>query len=254
MSGYSFIIEDMIWSFSRLSSFHQCPYSWKLAYIDCIKGENNFFAEYGTLIHEILEKYAKGEVEIYELSSIFQESFKKAIPHKAPPNKYVKLDQTYLASGIAYFEGFEGFGDFEIIAVEKEINFKINNLNIKGFIDLLVKDKEGNLHIIDHKSSDPKSVKSAKAKEYWKQMTLYAMAIYDEYGIYPKQLHLNAFRKQQWFTIDFDEAQVDVVKNWVIDTADKIMIEEKFAPLSDGYFCNFLCNFRNKICEYKEKL
>ena len=85
-------------------------------------------------------------------------------------------------------------------------------------------------------------------------MTLYAMAIYDEYGIYPKQLHLNAFRKQQWFTIDFDEAQVDVVKNWVIDTADKIMIEEKFAPLSDGYFCNFLCNFRNKICEYKEKL
>jgi RecB family exonuclease len=247
---YSFLIEDMVWSFSRLSSFYQCPYAWKMAYIDCVKGENNFFAEYGSHIHGILEKFSKGEAEIYELSSLYEDEYKNAIVHNAPPNKFVDLNQSYYDSGLAYLDNFEGFGDFKIIGVEKEINFKINNIKVKGYIDLLVEDKDGNLHIIDHKSSDPKSAKSEKAKEYWKQMTLYAIGVYNEYGKYPVKLHINAFRKQQWFTVDFNINQAEEVKKWVIDTVDKITKEVKYAPLSDKYFCNFLCNYRN-CCEYK---
>lgn len=251
MSDYDFLIEDMVWSFSRLNSFHQCPYQFKLQYIDCIKGENNFFAEYGTNIHEILEKFSKGEAEIYELSSIYEERYGDIVVHSAPPNKYVDLNQTYYDSGLDYLNNFEGFGDYEILGVEEEFLFEVDDIKVKGFIDLLVKDKDDNLHVIDHKSSDPKSAKSKKAQEYWKQMTLYSIPVFEKYGVYPKQLHINAFRKQQWFTVDFDIKVVDEVKKWVVDTVSEIIREEKFAPLSDGYFCNFLCNFRNGQCEYK---
>lgn len=247
---YSFLIEDMVWSFSRLNSFLQCPYQFKTSYIDCEKGIQNFFAEFGSHCHGILEKYCKNEAEIYELADIYAQTYYEAMNFSAPPNKYVDLNQSYYDSGLAYFENFEGFGDYEIIGVEKEVKFKINNINVKGYIDLLVKDKEGNLHIIDHKSSDPKSAKSEKAREYWKQMTLYAIGVYEEYGVYPVKLHINAFRKQQWFTVDFNINEVQKVKDWVVETVDKIMKETKFAPLSDKYFCNFLCNFRNN-CEYK---
>jgi RecB family exonuclease len=240
----------MVWSFSRLNSFLQCPHQFKTQYIDCEKGIQNFFAEYGSHCHDILEKFSKNEAEIYELANIYQNTFRENINFTAPPNKFVDLNKSYYDSGLEYFENFEGFGDYEIVGVEKAVSFKINNIKVKGYIDLLLKDKEGNLHIVDHKSSDPKSAKSEKAMEYWKQMTLYSIGVFEEYGVYPVKLHINAFRKHQWFTVDFNISQVDEIKKWVIDTVDKIMKETKFAPLSDKYFCNFLCNFRN-ICEYK---
>jgi ATP-dependent helicase/DNAse subunit B len=248
--NYSFLIEDMVWSFSRLNSFLQCPYQFKTQYIDCERGIQNFFAEFGSHCHGILEKYCKNEAKLCELADIYTKTYNKAINFTAPPNKFVDLNQTYYDSGLEYFNNFKGFGNYEIVGVEKEVKFNINNIKIKGYIDLLMKDKEGNLHIIDHKSSDPKSAKSEKAMEYWKQMTLYAIGVYEEYGQYPVKLHINAFRKQQWFKIDFDINQVQIVKDWVVETVDKIMKETKYLPLSDDYFCRFLCNFRN-TCEYK---
>lgn len=250
MSKYEFAIDEMIWSFSRLNSFHQCKWQFKLQYIDCLKGENNFFGEYGSFLHNILEKYAKGELEVYELSSVYKKEYFGAINYPAPPNKFVDLNEIYYNAGKDYLNNFDGFEDYEILEVEKEFIFELEGLKIKGFIDLLVKDKEGNLHIIDHKSSDPKSAKSKKAKEYWNQLYLYSIPIKDEYGVYPKQLHINAFRKQDWFTIDFDENEIDKIKTWVIDTVKMINEEEDWKPKSDAFFCNFLCNFRN-ICEYK---
>lgn len=248
--SYEFLIEDMIWSFSRLNSFYQCPWQFKLQYIDCNKGEGNFFAEFGTKIHGILEDYAKGKLEIYELADTYEKTYTDTVIHKAPPNKYVDLNQKYYDSGYEYLMNFEGFGNYEIVAAEKEINFKINNINVKGYIDLLLKDKEGNFIIADHKSSAVKSKTSEKAKEYIKQMTLYAIGIYEEYGVYPKELHINAFRENKYYVVPFNINEVENVKQWVLDTVNLIMKEEKWLPKSDNYFCNWLCNFRGS-CEYR---
>ena len=250
MSNYNFLIEDFTWSFSRLNSFYTCPAMWKLSYIDCEKGLSNSFADFGTFCHELLEKYANGEAEIYELASMYEEGYAQAVPLPFPPNKYVSLADKYYQAGLDYMENFEGFGDYEIIEAEKELKFKIDNYNITGYIDLLLKDKDGGLHIYDHKSSTVKSKTSEKAKEYWKQMYLYSIGIYEEYKIYPKQIHINAFKEGKVYTIDFDEKEVEKVKQWVLDTIDLIKKETKFLPKSDSFFCNFICNFRN-TCDFK---
>lgn len=249
MADYKFLIENMTFSFSRLSSYHQCPYQFKLQYIDCEDGIQNFFSDFGTLCHSILERYLKGELEIYELSATYEKEFKEAVSHKAPPNKYVDLNESYFQQGKDYFDTFEGL-KYEIVAVEKEICINIDGIKFTGFIDALIKDKNGDYAIIDHKSSDPKSANSEKAKEYWKQMTLYSIGIFDEYGVYPKVLNINAFRKQQWFSKELEETSVEEAKKWVIDTVDKLMNEEDWLPKSDFYFCNWLCNFRN-FCPYR---
>jgi ATP-dependent exoDNAse (exonuclease V) beta subunit len=246
----SFIIDDMTFSFSRLNSFHQCKHLFYLQYIECLKGESNFFAEYGSYAHEILEKYAKGELESYELSTEYKNNYSKSIIHPAPPNKYVNLEESYFEAGLDYFDNFDGFDGFDVLAIEKEVDFQINNIKITGFIDLLVKDKDNKLHIIDHKSSDPKSAKSKKAQEYWGQMYLYSIPIIEEYDQYPSQLHINAFRKKDWFTIDFDKKGIDKIKKWVIDTVELIKNEEEWNPTINEFFCSFLCNHRNR-CEYR---
>jgi RecB family exonuclease len=247
---YSFIIDNMTFSFSRLNSFLQCPYQFKLQYINEIKGVQNFFAEYGSYCHSILEKYSKNELSMFELASEYEKNYWQSINFKAPPNKYVDLNQSYYEQGLDYFENFMGFESYEILEVEKEVNFKIDKYKFTGYIDLLLKDKNENLHVVDHKSSDPKSKNSEKAQEYFKQMYFYSIPIFEEYGKYPVQLHINAFRKQQWFTEDFDINKVEEVKNWALETINKIKMETKFLPKSDHYFCSFLCNFRNGICEY----
>lgn len=246
----SIILDDFIWSFSRLNSFYQCKHQFKLQYINCDEGEGNFFSEYGTHLHNILEMFAKGELECYELSSVYKEDFDNVIKHPAPPNKYVDLRESYYNAGLNYLNEFEDFGDYEIVEVEKEFIFEIEGIKVKGVIDLLVRDKDGNLIITDHKSSDPKTAKSEKAKEYWKQMYLYSIHVKEEYGTYPVKLCINAFRKGYWLSIDFDEKEVEKVKKWVLDTVDLISKEEEFKPTINEFFCKFLCNFRN-TCEYR---
>lgn len=249
--NYEFLIEDMKWSFSRLNSYYTCPYMWKLSYIDCEKGLSNSFADFGTFCHSLLEKYANREAEMYELSSMYESGYKEAVPLRFPPNKYVSLADKYYQSGLDYFENFEGFGDFEVVEAEKELEFFIDKYKVTGYIDLLLKDREGNLHIYDHKSSTVKSKNSEKAKEYWKQMYLYSMGIYDEYKVYPKQIHINAFKENTIYTMDFDINEINKVKQWVLDTIKILKQEEKFLPKSDYFFCNFICNFKNGICPYK---
>ena len=246
---YNSIIENMKWSFSRLNSLDTCPHMWKLTYLDHEEGVSNSFADFGTFAHEILEKYAKGEAEIYELASMYEEEYNKAVPLPFPPNKYVSLADKYYEAGLNYFENFEGFGDYEIVQAEKELEFTVDKYKVTGYIDLLLKDKDGNFHIFDHKSSTVKSAKSDKAKEYWKQMYLYSIAIYQEYGVYPVKLHINAFKEGKIYTIDFDIEEIEKVKKWVVDTIEILKKEREFLPKSNSFFCKFVCSYRNS-CEY----
>jgi RecB family exonuclease len=251
MSEFDFIIDGFKWSFSRLNAYHTCPHMFKLQYIDCEKGIQNFFSDFGSHAHSLLERYAKGELEKFELAQVYEDEYKEKITFSAPPNKYKDLNQSYYDDGLRYFENFDGF-DFEMVAVEKQVDFCIDDIEITGFIDLLVKDKEGNLHIIDHKSSAVKSPKTEKAKEYWKQMYLYSIPVFLEYGVYPKQLHINAFREDAWYTIDFDENEIQNTKNWVIDTVNAIKAENLWFPKESDYFCSYICNHRNGNCIYKK--
>lgn len=52
MSG---IPKDTKWSFSRLTTYRQCPQAFKLQYIDRVPQEGNFYSDYGTYAHELLE-------------------------------------------------------------------------------------------------------------------------------------------------------------------------------------------------------
>lgn len=73
--GDAAIPPETKWSFSRLATFEQCPLAYKLQYIDRVSNENNAFAEYGTHCHEILEKWAKGELPDFLMASEYEEGY-----------------------------------------------------------------------------------------------------------------------------------------------------------------------------------
>lgn len=256
-----FLLDTMTWSFSRLNSFYNCRYEWKLRYIDCNKSENGFFGEYGSLIHKILEKYEKGELSLFELNDYYEEHFSKSVPHDAPPNKYVDIKQSYYEKGLDYFNNIDlDLDKYEILGVEKEVRFQIAGKDFVGYIDLLLKEKEtGKIIILDHKSASIKTLKNGKVsksdqehvREFIRQLCLYAIPIIEEYG-HVDELWWNLFKDRNWLKMPFKKEDYDEAIQWAKDTLALIENEREWLPNnSSSYYCSYLCGQRNHACEYK---
>ena len=256
-----FLLDTMTWSFSRLNSFYNCPYEWKLRYIDCNKSENGFFGEYGSLIHKILEKYEKGELSLFELNDYYEEHFSENVPHDAPPNKYVDIKQSYYEKGIDYFNNIDlDLDKYEVLGVEKEVRFQIAEKDFVGYIDLLLKEKEtGKIIILDHKSASIKTLKNGKVsksdqehvREFIRQLCLYAIPIIEEYG-HVDELWWNLFKDRNWLKMPFKKEDYDEAIQWAKDTLALIENEREWLPNnSSSYYCSYLCGQRNHACEYK---
>lgn len=260
MDELDFLLDTMTWSFSRLNSFYNCPYEFFLHYIQCNKSENGFFGEYGTLIHTILEKYAKGELSLFELNQYYEEHFNECIPHNTPPNKYVDIRQSYYDKGMEYLDNIDLYlENYEILGVEKKVNFKIKDKDFVGYIDLLVRDKETNeIIIIDHKSASIKILKNGSISkpdrrhflEFKRQLYLYSIPIIKEYGSVSK-LKWNMFKEQKWIEVSWKQEEYDEAVQWAEDTLELIERETLWLPNPDYYYCHYLCGQRNNACEYK---
>lgn len=240
------------WSFSRLNAFNTCKYMFYITYIEGNRGEDNSFAQYGTLVHDILEKYATGEYLIFELSDKFIDNFNKVITYDFPPNKFVDLKENYFKQGKAYFDNFDGWEMYKIITAEEEVEFKIDGYKLGGFIDLLVRNVlTDELEVIDHKSKSGFKNKEEK-NHYLLQLYLYSIPIKEKYGQYPNKLKFNMFRKGKWEEEEFKYAKLEMAKQWVIDTIKNIEKETEFAPTKDDFFCKYLCSHRN-TCQYNQE-
>jgi RecB family exonuclease len=240
------------YSFSKLSSFHQCKYGYYLTYIAKEKGIENAFSQYGTFVHGLLERYETGELEVYELCDEFIKGYSDNVTFAFPPNRFVDLRESYFKDGVAYLENFDGFDEYEILAVEDEFLEDVDgDFNLKGFIDLVLRDSDGGITIIDHKSK-AKFASKQEQKRYARQLYVYSLRVLRRWGVYPKKLIFNMFRKQKTVEIDFNEADYDESVSWMKSTVSEIRNCKSWNASPDEFMCNHLCNHREG-CEFKVK-
>ena len=269
------MLDNKVWSFSSINCYKNCPKCFYLSYLQepSLNKDENAFAQWGTLGHSLFERYANGELELYELFSAYENEYNEKVTLKFPPNKYVDLGTSYHDNGLEYFKNFDGFPDnWEIVDSEREINLTINGNVFIGFIDLLVKDKDtGKYIIVDHKSKSYFKDDNER-DEYARQLYLYSLYVKEEFGEYPSHLIFNMFRANDVVTIPFDEKSLLNTVEWFSDTLnniksstnfdDKITIlfKQKNKPLKsfkkNDFFCNYLCSVRsycNRSKDYKKK-
>lgn len=246
---YKDILDKIVWSFSSVNNYCTCPYGFKLSYIEKKSKVDNAFAEFGGFVHSLLEKYFKGEVEFFELATLYEEEYNINVLHSFPEFKFCDLADKYYQSGLEYFKSFEGLSDrYEILGVEQKINLTIKNKPFVGYIDLILKDKnDGQYVIVDHKSKS--KFKNKKEKEhYLLQLYLYSLYIKEQYGTYPKSLKFNMFRAKDWVSEDFEESRLEDAINWFDITTDLIYSDTTFPKNKDDFFCKNLCGVR-KHCK-----
>ena len=248
-------MEDWTWSHSRIDSYNNCPYNFFCHYILGEKEEPMFYSTFGSFVHEIFRKYFTGEIHDDEVLSEFITNFSDNVIGYRPQESTV---EKYINSVVDYFSNFHGFG-LNTIAVEKYVSFKLGDVKMQGYIDLVAADEEGKIYVIDHKSRELKQRSNRKKPtlsdleldEMLKQLYIYSGAIKSEYGSFPDYLCFNCYRNGQFIKEEFNEELFNEVCERVEKEVNLIMDEDKFCPREEYYKCRFICGFGNE-CVYHQ--
>ena len=174
-------------SFSELKVWNDCSFKHKLQYVDKIKiFTSNEYTTFGTAIHETNEMTLLNKVERGAAYSYFLECFDRELSAIVLTEKSEKLvnEMKEQAKGIlddVYPALGKYFGEYEVVSTEEQLLEKIKdiefNFNFKGFIDLVIKTKDGKYHIIDWKTcSWGWDIQKKTAP-----MTTYQLTFYKEY-------------------------------------------------------------------------
>lgn len=266
---YAEELKEMTWSFSRVHSYEQCPYEFYLNYLfrdengnRIYEGEDNFYGAYGSFCHSLLEQILSQKISIDDAYIKYQEEYDDALSQF---NVRETIIDKYFYLGLDYFGhlSFDWLKDYDVLGIEKRINFKIDAYQFVGYIDLLVREKKtGDIIVIDHKSSEyplgkrgaVKKTKQESYDSYKKQLYLYSKAVIDEYGQAPKMLVWNYYKEQKWLEIPFAKDEYEEALMWATDTIHRIERDTEFVSHMEHFYCTQLCRFRREThtCEYAD--
>ena len=245
-----------LYSHSRLSSFEQCPYKYKLHYIDKVKTEveESVEAFMGVRVHETLEKlysdlrYQKKN-SLDELLGFLNDEWEKnwndsiiIVKKEYGPENYQKMAQKFVTD---YYNRYDPFDQTKTIAIEERILINLDDsgdYKLQGYIDRLTETSDGHYEIHDYKTNSrlplPEYIQNDR------QLALYSIGVKNRYPD-AKDVrliwHFVAFDKEIDSTRT-DEELAELKRN-TVQLIDIIESEEQF-PTNPSRLCDW--------CEYKE--
>lgn len=253
---YRELMNDMVWSYTRLTCYEDCKYRWYLQYLYHEKETPQFYSSYGSFMHKLLEKYYNNQLTKDKLPTWFLLNFQNEVQGDRPSASIVSK---YINQGCNYLKSFDDF-PFNKVSTEERMEFKIGEHSFVGYIDYLG-EKDGEYYIIDNKSRDlkPKSgkkkptLKDKELDEMSKQLYLYAAGVKQKYGKFPVALCFNCFRTGMFIKLEFDKQKYDETIQWALDTIEEIKNTSNFTPNRQYFSCKYICGFSDSCCYWQER-
>ena len=240
------------WSYSRLQQFHSCKYGWLQKYVFEVPQQKLFFSEYGKLMHELLADVLSDSTTWQAAESEYIRRFHGVLGCHEPPGS---IKASYFMDGLRFLrDGGATLDWLQPLDIEQYVEFEIEGNPFCGFIDLVARDAEGALCIVDHKSRAlkergvrrPKS--NALLDEYLRQLYLYSVPVTAQYGP-PDYLIFNCFRTGTLIKEPFSQTAFDETVAWALRTIEGILQEQDWLPCEDLWKCRYLCDMAGE-CEY----
>jgi RecB family exonuclease len=249
--SYRPLIEEMVWSYSRIESFEDCPYRWFLKYISKCSEEPKFYASFGSFMHKLIEMYYRGQLTKEDMLTKYLTDFSKEVQGVRPSESITK---NYIRCGAEYLRSFQPL-NFEMVDVEKRVRFDIDGIPFIGYIDYLGL-KDGKYYIVDNKSRNlqPRSkrakptVKDKELDSMLKQLYIYSAAIKQEYGVFPEALCFNCFRTGTFIEEPFNEEAYHSAIDWAKNMVEDIKNTDEFYPNREFFSCYYICGVSGDCC------
>ncbi len=220
-------------SYSQFALWCQCPYSWKLQYVDkALPFTDNIHTLFGTSMHEVLQEYIRvmytdsiKEADKLILHEELEDRLKKnfmEIKMRNGGEEFCSKDEMteFYNDGLRILEFFKRKrGDYfskkgyELLGIETALNYDLpNNLKFKGFIDLIIKDNIRNrIKIIDIKTSSWGWNKYTKAdKNKTDQLLLYKSFYSKQHDVPLDRIDVEYFivKRKLYENTDFPQKRV----------------------------------------------
>jgi hypothetical protein len=145
-------------SFSAIKDASECPYRFKLGNIDKIRlRKQSIDTIFGTLLHNCIQDYLFQNIDIEVVKKKFIRIWKRFCKLYVKHLNWQKISQ-FLFAGVNIIKhvpaAFEGY---TAIAVEEKLEIPIGekheHVNFKGYVDLVLKNKDDKLLIADLKTA-----------------------------------------------------------------------------------------------------
>ena len=249
----NYLIDSMVWSHSRITSYLGCPYQFYLKYICGEVERPMFFSGYGSLIHELLARYYGGSASI---SQVLNEYLCRFTDETSGSRVSGNIKASFFEQGVSLLKALSPIPG-EVLSIEEKVFFDVGDRKFIGFIDLVHRDENGALCILDHKSRDlkPRSKRAKPTKtdqeldQYLRQLYLYAIPVAMKYGQNPDFLEFNCYRTGVRIKERFCTEKLEETKQWALQTIEQISAEKEWSPNVDSWRCRHLCGLSD-VCDY----
>lgn len=244
-----------VYSHSRLSCFEQCPYKFKLKYLDKVETdvEQSVEAFLGSRVHETLEKLYK-DLEFHKVNSLedllcflgseWENHWSDDIVivrEEYGKTNYLSMAEQYITD---YYHRYEPFDQGKTISIEDRIVIDLDGngaYKLQGFIDRLVEVDDGMYEVHDYKTNS--RLPLPEYIENDRQLALYAIGVKERY---PDCKNVRLV----WHFLKFDkeidstrtEAELEQLKKDTVSLIETIENTDQF-PCQPSALCDW-CEFK----------
>ena len=240
---------------SRASQFKTCPQQFKFANVDKLKEPTNEVQAKGTAVHQALEdlfELPKEDRDTEKLHNLFRAAWTKVRRTDEHHNLFSSVDEEreWGVDGLKLLNNYMSMEDpksFDPLERERWVRGTIEDLNLRGILDRMDRNQNGELIIVDYKSGKAPSEKYKEPRFF--ALKLYALLIRDELGITPIELKLIYLKNSTIHTLKVDNAMLDEVKIEILDIWSdiKLAFEENNFPATKNALCKNWCYYK-PIC------
>jgi len=251
-----------VYSHSRLSCFENCPFKFRLKYIEKVRPETETGVEafLGTLVHATMEKlYTDLKFQkiatLKELVAYFNDLWGKnwnnriiIVRSEYKQENYRKMGEKFITD---FYKRYHPFGNGRTIGLEKRIVIKLDKAGkykLQGYIDRISYAGKGVYNIHDYKTNANLTTQNYLDQD--RQLALYAMAVKRDYKDCKKInliWHFMAFDKEVSSARTVQE--LNELKKNTIKLIQRIEKEKKFKP-KISRLCDW-CEYRPMCTEWK---
>lgn len=202
---------NRLWSYSKINTFLVSPYEYALKYVDGIKAkedrQDSIYTSLGTAAHQCLEDYYTNKIQFDEMYEQFHDSWITCFDvaqlkfDRCNIEKNQSIAEKYKTNMFYFFKNHKTY-PYKVL-IEKPIIINVNENIFVGYIDGLYKDENGDIYILDFKSSSAYSGKSLE--EHSQQLKLYALGIHQSTGLPLSKIH-GCFNFLKYVTIEYTQA------------------------------------------------
>jgi putative RecB family exonuclease len=251
---------SQIFSHSRLSSFEDCPRKFQYRYVLRLPSETEGIEGFmGRRVHEVLERLYRytAEGRIPALARVLQRFALWWDEHFDPERvtivregldaeHYRRLGERCLTH---YYRRHYPFDADETLAVEERVLFALDGSHqyrIQGFVDRVVRARDGSLEIHDYKTSA--RVPSQARLDADRQLALYQLGLAERYAAgRPVRLVWHYLAHDRVCTSQRSPEQLEALRRETIELIDRIRAEEEVEP-RPGPLCRW-CEFADRCPE-----